>query len=164
MQLRSMPRASWDCLRVYLGVALFMKGLVFLKDSGAVLALLEGGKVPFAGHALAEFVAVTHLAGGLLLAFGLFTRLAAAMQIPNLLGAVVLIHMKEGLFTKAQTLEFSILVLFLLGLFTASGAGQWSIDHHFAEIDKAPKPTPEPAKVSGVAALPKMRDRMPSFV
>jgi uncharacterized membrane protein YphA (DoxX/SURF4 family) len=157
---RSMPRVSWDCLRVYLGIALFMKGLVFLKDSAAVLTLLEGAKVPLAGHALAEFVAVTHLAGGLLLAFGLFTRLAAAVQIPNLIGAVLLIHLKEGLFTRAQTLEFSVLVLFLLALFAVAGAGEWSIDHHFAEIDKSPGKAPVPLPRD----LPKMRDPAPSFI
>jgi hypothetical protein len=60
-------------------------------------------------------------------------------------GAVTLIHQRDGLFTEHQTLEFSVLVLFLLGLFTFSGAGRWSIDHHFSELDSplSPERLPE---------------------
>jgi uncharacterized membrane protein YphA (DoxX/SURF4 family) len=130
-----------DGLRVCLGVALFVKGLAFLKDVASLQALLVSAHAPFAAGDLAHLVAVVHLAGGLLLAFGMFTRLAAAVQVPNLLGAVVLIHAKDGLFTSAQTLEFSLLVLFLLGLFTLAGAGPWSVDYHFAE-PATPMPPP----------------------
>jgi uncharacterized membrane protein YphA (DoxX/SURF4 family) len=57
----------------------------------------------------------------------------AAIQIPNLLGAVVFVHLKAGLFTEQQTLEFTLLVLFLLSLITVVGAGRLSIDWAFAE-------------------------------
>src|SRR6185436_4718392 len=85
--------------------------------------------VPFASAGLAELVALTHIAGGLMLAFGLLTRLGAAIQIPNLLGAVMFVHLKDGLFTPGQTLEFAMLILFVLGLYVVSGAGRLSIDY-----------------------------------
>jgi putative oxidoreductase len=57
-------------------------------------------QVPFGGAALAEIVAVAHVAGGLLLTFGLLTRLGAAIQIPSVAGAVLFVHLKEGLLTS----------------------------------------------------------------
>jgi len=128
----------WDLLRVYLGVALFIKGFVYLRDASGLVRIMSESGFPFSSPALAKWVALTHMAGGLLLAFGLLTRLAAAAQIPNLLGAVFIVHMKDGLFTRGQTLELASLVLVLLAFFAVVGAGRWSIDFSFASTGNAP--------------------------
>jgi uncharacterized membrane protein YphA (DoxX/SURF4 family) len=122
----------WDSVRIYLGFALFVKGFAYLFDLRSLAAVMEQIHVPLAGTGLAELVAVSHVAGGLLMTFGLLTRLGAAIQIPSVAGAVLFVHLKDGLFTSGQTLEFSVLVLFLLGVITAVGAGRLSIDHHFS--------------------------------
>lgn len=121
----------WDLLRLYLGVCLFIKGCVYLRDAGGLVQTMGDAGFAFASPALAQWIALTHLAGGILLAFGMLTRLAAAIQLPNVLGAVFIVHLKDGLFTKGQTLEFASLVLILLGFFCVVGAGRWSIDYHF---------------------------------
>jgi uncharacterized membrane protein YphA (DoxX/SURF4 family) len=54
---------------------------------------------------------------------------AAAIQLPVLLGAVLFVHAKEGLFTPHMTLELTILLTALLAMFTASGGGRLSADH-----------------------------------
>jgi uncharacterized membrane protein YphA (DoxX/SURF4 family) len=77
-----------------------------------------------------------------MMAFGILTRLGALIQIPNLVGAVLFVHMREGLFTEGQTLEFSLLVLFLLTLISVVGAGRLSIDYYFSERRPLAEPLP----------------------
>jgi putative oxidoreductase len=124
----------WDLLRVYLGFALVIKGFVYMFHRQMLVALMTDAHVPFGGPMLAEMVALTHIAGGLMLAFGLLTRMGAAIQIPNLLGAVAFVHLKDGLFTSSQTLEFEMLVLFALTLYAFGGAGRLSIDYAFRNV------------------------------
>ncbi len=119
-----------DLLRIYLGVGLFVKGVHFCSHASALLQTMAVGDVPFASMALAHYVAMAHLFGGFLLAIGLVTRAAALVQVPVLFGAVFFVHLKEGLFTPGQTLEFSALVLFMLCLFSVCGAGRLSADYY----------------------------------
>jgi uncharacterized membrane protein YphA (DoxX/SURF4 family) len=118
---------------MYVGIALFAKGFVFLSDLSRVRSVMADASFPH--PALAEPIAVTHLAGGLLLTFGLWTRVAAAAQVPILVGAVLFIHLREGLFAEAQTLELALLVLVLLCLFMLGGAGPLSVDAYFPSAD-----------------------------
>jgi len=134
----------WDLLRIYLGIALFIKGYVYLHDVGAVVSLMRASGAPLATPFFAQLAALLHVAGGLMLAFGLFTRIAAAIQIPNLLGAVFFIHLKQGLFTPGQTLELATLVLVILVLLVLGGAGRYSIDWYFVQRSPAPGPTTRP--------------------
>ena len=124
---------AWDTVRVYLGFALVTKGFVYMIHHGALAATMAQTGVPFAGPGLAEAVAVAHITGGLMMTFGFLTRIGAAIQIPNLLGALFFVHLEEGLFTDAQTLELTLLVLFLLCLIAVIGAGRLSIDQAFTE-------------------------------
>ncbi len=140
------PDLWLDVLRIYVGIALFIKGVVSLRNAVGLATLMHTSHVPFAGMALAELASLAHVAGGLMLAYGIFTRVGAAIQIPNLLSAVLFVHLREGLFTQAQTLEFALLVLFLLVVFALSGAGPWSVDYHFrarrplrTEVTPAPR-------------------------
>jgi putative oxidoreductase len=121
----------WDALRMYLGLALFVKGVAFLATPPALVALMAAHGVPFASRALAEYVGATHVIGGLALAFGIFTRLAALLQLPNVVGALVFVHLGSGLFSPAQSLELDALVAVILVLFAAGGAGRLSVDWSF---------------------------------
>jgi uncharacterized membrane protein YphA (DoxX/SURF4 family) len=131
----------WDLLRIYVGVALFIKGFVYLHDTAGLAAILREAGVPLATPLTAEIAALAHVAGGLMLAFGLFTRVAAAIQIPNVLGAVAFVHLREGLFTRGQTLELALLVLVILVLLVLGGAGRYSVDWYFLQHGPAPGAT-----------------------
>jgi putative oxidoreductase len=122
----------WDLVRIYLGFALVVKGFVYMFQHRAFTAAMEAAGVPLAGSGLAEMVALAHIAGGLMMTFGILTRVGAIIQIPNLIGAVLFVHLKDGLFTTNQTLEFALLVLFLLVLIAIGGAGRLSIDWAFS--------------------------------
>ncbi len=120
-----------DLVRMYLGVGLFVKGLYFLIHKEEMQKLLEGAdNVVFAQGAVAHYVIPVHLVGGLLLAIGLLTRLAALAQMPILIGAVFYFWLPQVLFfEQRQNFEFAMLVLFLLVLIFVYGGGRFSVDH-----------------------------------
>ncbi|GIW70835.1 MAG: hypothetical protein KatS3mg102_0377 [Planctomycetota bacterium] len=118
-----------ELIRIYLGVGLFLKGLFFVSNMDFLVRWIEQGQADFVStSAVAHYVAAGHLCGGALLAVGLLTRLAALVQVPILVGAVFFVHLREGLFTQHQNLEFSALVLFLLLVLAAYGPGPLSLD------------------------------------
>jgi uncharacterized membrane protein YphA (DoxX/SURF4 family) len=130
----------WELVRIYLGAALVIKGFAYMFHHRELAAAMEASGVPFAGPGFAELVAMAHIAGGLMMTFGLLTRIGAIIQIPNLIGAVFFVHLKEGLFTQGGSLEFATLVLFLLCVIAVAGAGRLSIDWFFSEHKESDVP------------------------
>lgn len=123
------PATGFALLRMYLGLGLVVRGALFVTNPAVVQRVLtdaDGWALPYLG---AHAIAGAHLVGGALLALGYRARLAAAVQIPVLLGAAFVVHFREGLFTRGQSLEFSLLVLVLLVLYAVFGAGPLSLDH-----------------------------------
>lgn len=124
-----------DALRIYLGIALAIKGVYFLVNmhelenlSGSFgnLQLLAGWYVVFA-----------HAVGGTAIALGLATRISAIINIPVLLGAIFFVHGAEGLFAASQGLEFTIFVLVSLILLVWNGAGSFSLDRFLNNDEEA---------------------------
>lgn len=126
--LRPSPALGFDLVRVYLGIGLVVRGILFVSHPERLLGFFsdaDGWGLPYA---LSHYVAIAHLGGGVLLALGLATRLAAAVQLPILFGAVFLVHATGGLLTAGQSLEFSVLVLVLLSIYLVLGSGKLSLD------------------------------------
>lgn len=115
-----------DALRVYLGTGLFFRGLALIVTDTGLQQLAGSSGLGLSGLTL--YVTTAHLVGGVLLVVGLYTRLAALVQLPILIGAVVVVHWQDGLLSANQSLEFSSLVLFLLLLVCVFGSGRWSLD------------------------------------
>jgi uncharacterized membrane protein YphA (DoxX/SURF4 family) len=128
-----------DLVRMYLGVGLFVKGLYFLMHKEEMQTLLEGAdNAAFAQGAVAHYVIPVHLVGGLLLAIGLLTRLAALAQMPILIGAIFYVWMPRVLFfEQRQSFEFAALVLFLLALIFVYGGGRFSVDYLITKKERA---------------------------
>ena len=126
-------RELWlDCIRIYLGLGLFVRGLVLVFDLPSeffIDVMHRAGDSWLTSAAMIHYVTLAHFVGGGLLALGFLTRIAAAVQIPILVGAVIFIHKGEGLMNVGQSLEFSALVLFLLVVIFLNGAGKLSLDH-----------------------------------
>lgn len=118
-----------EALRIYLGIALMLKGIEFIFNKELAEEIVGEAAIPFFEFLSMHVVVMVHLAGGLLLAIGLLTRIAAAIQIPILLGAIFFVHIQQGLFHKCQNLELVILVLFLLIVFVGYGGGRLSADY-----------------------------------
>jgi NNP family nitrate/nitrite transporter-like MFS transporter len=121
-----------DALRVYLGIALMIKGIYFIVDMAALEDQLgEFGK---GQTVIAWGVVCAHAVGGASLALGFVTRAVAAINAAVLLGAVVLAGIGAaaggGLFTNVD-FQFTSFVFFALLLVTWQGAGPLSLDELF---------------------------------
>ncbi len=130
--VRPGPSLGYDLVRAYLGIGLFVRGILFVSQPELVLGYLQDMSNWFLQYALVHFVAVAHLCGSVMLALGLATRLAAAIQVPILFGAVFLVHSQSGLLNVGQSLEFSGLVLALLLVYLTFGSGRLSVDAFLA--------------------------------
>jgi uncharacterized membrane protein YphA (DoxX/SURF4 family) len=129
---------AFDLIRIYLGLGLLVRGWYFILDSTELVNLVAAsGDSTFISAAIVHYVALAHFGGGLLLAVGLLTRVAALVQIPVLVGAVFFVHLGEGLLATGQSLEFSALVLFLLVVIFFHGSGRLSLDYYLFEREEA---------------------------
>ena len=122
---------AFDLLRIYLGLGLFARGVLFIADSSNFIALLspDSGAL-LRSTVIVHYVALAHVFGGTMMAAGLLTRVAALVQIPVLVGAVFVSQLQGGLLTASQSFEFSALVLFMLILIFLYGSGTWSADYY----------------------------------
>ena len=75
--IRPGPALGYDLVRAYLGIGLFVRGVLFVSQPDLVLGYLQDVHSWFLPYALVHFVAVAHLCGGVMLGIGLATRLAA---------------------------------------------------------------------------------------
>ncbi|NBC26478.1 MAG: DoxX family membrane protein [Bacteroidetes bacterium] len=123
-----------ELLRIFLGALLFMKGYFFIENINDIYGLIEEN-MEYSSFIIAHYVAVAHLVGGLMLAFGLFTRLASIVQLPVLFGAVFLIDSQDTMLTTGSQFEYSLVVLVLLLVFLIYGGGKWSVDHKVIRKD-----------------------------
>ena len=123
--------AFFEMMRIYLGIGLAVKAVWFMSHSDYLTKMMdEVGNFWFAPYAIGHIVVAAHLIGGICLAAGLVTRLAALIQIPVLVGAIFYFYLpKMMLIEERQSLEFSALVLFLLALIFVRGGGRWSLDY-----------------------------------
>ena len=123
-------RPGWlDIFRIALGVFITYKGALFAMNLESLETTIAGVNMRYTAVALAHYVIFAHLLGGPLIAFGLLTRIMCLIQLPLLIGAVILVNAKE--FSSAGSkmeLEVSVLVLVGLIVFMIFGAGKYSID------------------------------------
>jgi uncharacterized membrane protein YphA (DoxX/SURF4 family) len=117
-----------DIIRIGLGLFLCYKGIDFLINMSTIPNLLSN-KMSFGSFStmlLVNFIAFAHLLGGFLLVMGLLTRFACILQIPILIGAIVLNNSTGNIFRPFSELTLSVLVLLLLVYFLIVGNGPWS--------------------------------------
>jgi putative oxidoreductase len=120
-----------DLVRIALGIFLCFKGIEFLNNMGNMMNLMTS-RFPFGSLALViigHYIVFAHIIGGFLLTLGLLTRFACLIQIPVLLGAVVLINLSTDMMRPFAELWLSIIVLLLLIYFLIIGNGPWSFDY-----------------------------------
>jgi uncharacterized membrane protein YphA (DoxX/SURF4 family) len=136
----SLKQPAWlTIVRIILGLILFWKGIVFIRDTEFLKSLIQQtGIGVFSDNAdtLTFIVAYLTLLCGLFILCGLFTRTSSIVQIPILLIAVIFVNSKN---IGQSTFEFilSIVVLLLLILFAVKGSGTLSADEYFRTYYKA---------------------------
>lgn len=119
--------------RVALGFVLLAHGWQKYSEytlDGTTAAFGDMG-VP-APAAAALFATVVEIVGGLALIAGLLTPVAAAANIVNLLGALVLVHAGNGVFVENGGYELVLALIAGLTVVLALGSGRFSTDELLA--------------------------------
>jgi putative oxidoreductase len=81
------------------------------------------------GHRHALLAGMAEFAGGLLLAVGLFTPLAAAIVIGVMVNAIGSVHGKNGPWMQSGGYEYHLVLIASMFVVAATGPGVASIDH-----------------------------------
>jgi putative oxidoreductase len=84
---------------------------------------LRPGKLHAFAAGAAEF------AGGLLIAVGLVTPVAAAALIGVMTAAVLTVHARNGFFVTSNGFEYNLTLAAAVFALAGVGAGHWSLDH-----------------------------------
>ncbi|MBT1705476.1 DoxX family protein [Chryseosolibacter indicus] len=119
-----------DIFRIALGLFITYKGMYFIAHMGELEMTTSGINLWFAGAALAHYIIFAHLLGGPLIVLGLFTRIVSLIQLPILVGAVIMVNYPKGFLSLGRYMELEISLIVLLGLIVLMifGAGYYSID------------------------------------
>lgn len=119
-------------LRVSLGIALILKGIEFIGDTTGVGNLLSDTPLGITADSwIIVAIAWIHLFAGFMITIGLYTRIAAILQIPILFGAVIFVNAPKGIFAPGSEFGFSLVILILLIFFFIEGSGPVSLDNYF---------------------------------
>ncbi|MYI84519.1 MAG: DoxX family protein, partial [Rhodothermaceae bacterium] len=133
---------AFDLLRMYLGLGLLIRGMLFIADANSFMDLVgANSSAMLRSTVLLHYVAMSHLLGGFMLLTGLLSRVGALIQIPVLMGAVFVEEMAGGLTAGTQGFEIAMLTLFLLILIFLYGSGKISSDYYFFKRTSGPRPT-----------------------
>ena len=102
-------------------------GLNFASHGGQLLFGMFGG-MPGSDRPLLQLCGWICLVGGLLIAFGLLTRLAAFVSSGTMAVAYFMVHAPHGFFPIANGGEKAVLYCWIFLFIFFYGAGRWSID------------------------------------
>ena len=116
--------------RIILGIILIAKGIFFISHAQQLKDLILTSR--FSGWVgfLPAYVTFAHLFGGVFIIIGLFTRMAALIQVPVLLGALFFILPVHEINDMGSDIILSLIVLGLLVYVLRKGSGTISMDDY----------------------------------
>jgi putative oxidoreductase len=130
MNQTNINRINWALaiMRVVVGIVFAMHGGQKLFQFGltGVTGAFSGMGVP-APELAAPIVTFVEFLGGLALASGAFTRIAAALLAVDMLGAILLVHISGGFFLPTG-FEYALVLMTISIGYVVAGAGAYSID------------------------------------
>ena len=121
-KLDLMTPMAYALIRIFLGIALFVRGLMLMLDPGAIVEIANVDN----SHMWFSYITIGHMVGGLSLITGFWVRVGALIQLPILIGAVSLAQ-EDGLMMGGQSLELAVLVLFMLVIILCFGPGNLAL-------------------------------------
>jgi putative oxidoreductase len=124
-------RPGWlDIFRIMLGAFIAFKGFEFMFNIESLKTTTGNMDTLFSGAMIAHYIVFAHALGGPLILVGLFTRAMCVIQIPILVGAILLVNAPKGFLSIGNHMELEVSVIVLAGLilFTVFGAGKFSLD------------------------------------
>lgn len=112
--------------RAVLGIGLFAKGITFLRDKALIENLLSETATPEKLSFLEFLIPYLHLAGGFFILIGLYTRIAVLLQLPIIIGAVVLLFKSTSNFQQGEfVFALTILIMLVIQLINGDGFYSW---------------------------------------
>ncbi|MCH2223657.1 MAG: DoxX family protein [Crocinitomicaceae bacterium] len=117
---------TMDSIRMILGIFIFIKGLQFASQTDLLVDLIQPNDPSASTLFIAHYVAMAHFAGGILVFFGLITRLVLLIQLPIFIGAVIM-----NTINGAESVIMAQAIFGLIGsiVFILYGSGRYSVDH-----------------------------------
>lgn len=116
-----------DILRVATGLFLVIKGVQFSTQTQYLEEVLGSvGNTLGVSFILVHYIAMSHLFGGVLITFGLLTRISLLAQLPILIGAVAINFV--GAMDVGNLIQASA-VLLVAVFFVFYGSGKRSADY-----------------------------------
>ncbi|MDO6388641.1 DoxX family protein [Pontibacter sp. BT731] len=129
-RINSANNPVWmDGLRILLGLFLFVKGLLFLEHTTDVFYIFSSSQDVISTGKAHFLTSLVHIVGGLMIAFGMLTRLALLCQIPILIGALLIVNPQRGISLENTELIMSLVVMALILFFMIKGPGRYSVDN-----------------------------------
>jgi len=116
--------------RIILGLVLIVKGIFFISHAQHLKEMILQSRFAEGVGFFTAYIIFAHLLGGVLVIIGLFTRIAALLQVPVLVGAVFFILPHKGMQDFGSDLILSVLVLVLLIYILRKGSGEISMEHY----------------------------------
>lgn len=126
-------------LRIFLGLYLIWKGIVFIRDTALLEELIQRTGVGVFSEnsaSLSFLVAYLSLLCGLFIASGLWTKISSLIQIPILIVAIFFVNIHR-IDNGPFEMVMSVITLLLLIFFAIKGSGTLSADEFFRSYYKA---------------------------
>jgi len=125
----SKQACGWTVLRVVLGIIFLVHGWQKLFGMGfhGVAGFFAANGIPLPA-VTSVVVTLVEFFGGLALLLGVFTRWAALLIAMDMLGAILLVHLKNGFFNQKMGVEFPLALLAASIALALGGGGAFSID------------------------------------
>lgn len=129
-----------DYIRIALGLFLCFKAITFLIDMSYLVSLMNKSNMGVSSFIIVffgQFIVIVTLLSGIFLIFGLHTRIICLVQIPILIGAIILLNRSGSGAVDTSELLLTILTLVMLVGFLVVGNGPLSYNKLFHEENKA---------------------------
>lgn len=126
-----------DFIRIILGLFLCYKAIAFLVNMSYLVSLMNKTNMGIGSFIIiffGQFIVIMTLLSGIFLIIGLHTRIVCIIQVPILIGAIILLN-NSGAANTGELL-LTVLTLILLVCFLIIGNGPLSYSKMFREEDK----------------------------
>lgn len=111
--------------RIILGIILFAKGISFLRDKALLENLISNSITEEKFSIVGLLIPYIHIAGGFFIIIGLYIRVSILIQLPIIIGVIILLLESGGKPYQGEIL-FATLILIMLLVQLVYGDGLYS--------------------------------------